>query len=323
MIAYRDFVLRTIDYSKSMTLLGVLYLACGVATLQSGFISLDKHPEELLELRPKKKSCNLYIQHEIPGSLDVQGWHQDHIAVSVQKYTHNEDDADRISITLTQTEHGVITLAIVENEELHKRAQVDVTVHIPHQLATTITAQNDVSITHADNTIRVETEKGSITTQKTRGNLHLKTENGDIRSTQSHGTISAHTERGGITIEDSYTSIDAETKRGPITVDCARVPSTARIELRAQKRGTITLAIPESTQAHLIADTTRGTVTSNVLITLERHTMVLNHGTYQDFQRHIRGIIGQQTTAEIKLSGTKDIHITTNDIEPDEEYTIS
>jgi DUF4097 and DUF4098 domain-containing protein YvlB len=181
-----------------------------------------------------------------------------------------------------------------------------------------ISTQNDVSITHTDNSIRVETEHGNITTQKTRGKLHLETKKGDIRCTESYGAINTQTERGNITITESYQSIDAKTARGIITVDCARVPSTARIEL-STKKGSLTLAVPESTNAHLVADTTRGTVTSNVLITIERHTMVLNSGTYQDLQRHIRGIIGQQETAEIKLSSTKDIHITTNDVDIEEE----
>jgi hypothetical protein len=313
MIAYRE------RRQKTITWLTVISLFIGTATLQSGFLSPHKQPEMLLELSPKKKTCSLHIQHDVSGSIDIQGWHQNHVAVTIQKYTHNDDDADRISATLTQTEHGVITLAIVENEALKKRIHVDTTVHIPRHIATTITAQNDVTISHTDNSMRVETEKGIITTEKTRGKLNLKTKKGDIRCTESYGTITAHTDRGAITVTDSYSSIDAQTLHGPITVDCARIPSTARIELNSQKHGTITLALPESTNAHLIADTTRGIVTSNVLITIERHTMVLNSNTYQDLQRHIRGIVGQQETAEIKLSGTKDIHITVNDVDAEEE----
>jgi hypothetical protein len=318
MSAYREFKKRTINYLATQALLSILSLSLGTASLQSGFLSLDKQPEALLELTPKKKTASLQIQHDVPGSIAIQGWHQNHIAVSIQKYTHTDDDADRITTTLTQTEYGVITLAILENEALHKRVQVDITVHIPHHIATTIMAQNEVSITHTDNSIRVETEKGNVTTQKTRGKLYLKTNKGDIHCTESYGAINVQTERGNITIAESYQSIDAKTARGIITVDCARVPSTARIEL-STKKGSLTLAVPESTNAHLIADTTRGTVTSNLLITIERHTMVLNSGTYQDLQRHIRGIIGQQETAEIKLSGSKDIHITTNDVDIEEE----
>src|SRR5579871_4996894 len=137
MSAYREFKKRTINY------LLIVSVSLGTTSIYSGFLSFDKQPEELLELSPKKKSCSLQIQHEVPGSIDIQGWHQNHIAVSIQKYTHTDDDADRITVTLTQTEYGVITLAILENEALQKKVQVDITVHIPHHIATTITAQNN------------------------------------------------------------------------------------------------------------------------------------------------------------------------------------
>ena len=313
MIAYRDFTRRTMKYTMKASTFGIFIMMLCTSTLHSGFLSPHTHPEELLELNPKKKTSSLYIQDEVAGMLSIRGWHQDHIAVSIQKHTHSDDDADRISTTLNQTENGVITLAITTTEALHKRASIDVTVHLPHTLATTIMAHNDVTITDTNGTIHVETEEGTITTHNTRGTLKLETEKGNITCEKSHGPLHAMTKHGALNIQESYNSITAETARGPIIASCARVPSTARIELRTQKRGTITLTLPESTNAHLIADTTRGTVTSNLLITLEQHTMVLNHGTYQDLQRHVRGVIGQQATAEIRLNGTKDIHITTND----------
>ncbi len=314
MIAYRYFLPRTIHSSQCVLIIGfVCFFQTYTHAKASWFSPYKYETEDLLELKPKKKPCSLTIQHELSGSVTLQGWHQDHIAATVRKKTATQDDAARISTTLTQTEHGVITLKTTENADLHKHAYVDITVHMPHHIATTISTHNDVSVTQTNNTVRVETEHGDITTDTTRGSLHLETEKGDISITESHGPVFAYTDRGTITIDTSYNSIKAETANGYVSASCAKIPSTARIDLRTQKRGTIALSVPEDTEAQLVADTTRGIITSDVLVTLERHTTVLNSGAYQDLQRHIRGTIGTQATAEICLNSTKDIHLTTSD----------
>lgn len=313
MIAYRYFFVATIIKPSARLLMAtILCITQPLAYAESSWFSRYKHEaEELLELKPKKKSSSLRIDHELPGSVTVQGWQQEHVAVTIRKKTASDDDLGRVSSTLTQTEHGLITLQITESEELKKNVQVDITVHVPHAMPVTINTQNDVSVAHLDNTVRVETLQGDITAHTTRGALHLETEKGDIESTHARGPITAYTDRGAITITDSSNSITAQTARGPITIACAQIPSTAHLDIRAQKRGTITLILPEATDAHLVADTTRGIITSDVPVILERHTAVLNSGTYQDMQRHIRGTLGTQATAEIRLSATKDIHLTT------------
>ena len=316
MIAYRYFFPKTINSLYSALIIGSMLFCHDISYAKTSWFSRYKETEELLELKPKKKPCSLSIQHELSGSVTLQGWHQDHIATTIRKNTATPDDAARISTTLTQTEHGIITLKTTVSEDLHKDAQVDITVHVPHHIATTIITHNDVSMTNTNNNIRVKTETGDINTNTTRGALHLETEKGDITVTESHGAATAYTDRGNITVTNSYNSIKAETARGFINTRCIQVPSTARIDLRTQKRGVITLALPESTQAQLIADTTRGTITADVLITLDRQTTVLNSGTYQDQQRHIRGTIGNQANAEIRLNSTKGIHITTIDAKP-------
>lgn len=312
MIAYRYFFIETIiKPSTHLLMLTIFCLSQPFVHAQNGWFSRYKREaEELLELKPNTKTSSLRIEHELPGTVSVQGWHQEHVAVTLRKKTASDDDLERVSSILTQTEHGLISLQIGANDLL-KHAQVDITVHVPHAMPVTVTTLNDVSVAQMDSTIRVETVQGDITTHATRGALHLETEKGDIESTLSRGPITVYTERGAITITDSSNSITAQTARGPVTVACAEIPSTAHLDIRAQKRGTITLILPEAADAHLVADTTRGIITSDVPVILERHTAVLNSGTYQDMQRHIRGTLGTQATAEIRLSATKDIHLTT------------
>ncbi len=322
MIAYRYFLLPTINSVHTALITGILLTAStDTEAAKRGWFSGYKKssykyeaPEQLFELRPNKKSCSLCIEHQLPGTIDLQGWHQSHVAVTVRKYTHTAEDAARITTLFTQTEHGIINLKTEESEDVRKAARVDITVHVPHHRATTITTHNDVSIENTDSLMRVVTQSGDITTHGTRGALHLETKKGNLLAVNSYGPIAAYTNRGTITIEESYNSIKAETSNGSIDVVCAEVPSTACIDLRTQKRGIINLSVPESTEAQLIADTTRGIITSDVLVTRDRQTTVLNSGTYQDLQRHIRGTVGEQATAEIRLNSTKGIHITASDI---------
>lgn len=264
--------------------------------------------EDPLEITPKKKQSILSIEHELTGTLDIRAWDHEHITVTAHKKMH-PDDITSVVCSLTQTDQGIITLHIHATKELRSQGTVDITVYVPHTLNMTISTQEAVSIAHTHGSVRVRTHKGDIKTTETRGALNLETGKGDIHIQDAYDALVAHTERGTITIERCYKSVQAETDRGSITAICAAVPSTALINLTSNKRGVLKLSIPESAEARLTADTTRGTITSDVLITVDRHTTLLNPGAYKDMQQHIRGIVGQHGTATIQLAASGDIHL--------------
>lgn len=293
-------------------------LLCTLHIMQpttAGWFSSHKYEqEELLELTPQKKQSSFTIDHELPGSIHIKGWHQDHIAVTIHKKMQTSDNADRAHCTLTQTPQGVISLQVKSAEPIHKHDAIDLTIHMPHHMPTTVALRENIIIEHVTNTMHVRTDHGNVTTQKTRGAIHLETKQGDITITDAFGAISAYTDRGAIMIEESHNSITAETLRGSVVATCATIPTTASITLTSDRKGIITLTVPESTEARLIADTTRGMITSDMLVTLERHTTLLNTHAYKDAHQHIRGVIGQNGAAEIRLTSAGNIHITPAEI---------
>src|ERR1700678_3945603 len=113
MVAYRFFLVAAYT----------VYI--GATPIHAGWFSSHKYEqEELLELIPKQKQCSLSIDHDIPGSIHLKGWQQEHVAVTVHKKAHSADDAERLHCTLTQTAHGVISLHVQASDALHKHGAV-------------------------------------------------------------------------------------------------------------------------------------------------------------------------------------------------------
>lgn len=278
--------------------------------LHANWFSPKHEQEELLELAPKQKLSSLSIEHELQGTIHIKGWHQAHIAVTIHKKAHAPEDLARAYCTLTQTEHGIISLRVQASENMHKKCTVDLTIHMPYSMPTTVMAQSTIFAEHMHNTIQIQTNEGDIFTEATRGMVHGETKKGTIVISDAFGPVTAYTEHGNIAIEASHNSVTAETMQGSITASCAALPTTASLTLTSNKRGTLLLTLPETVEARLIADTCRGTITSDLLITLERHTTLLNSHAYKDAQQHIRGVIGQNGAAEIRLAASGNIHLT-------------
>ena len=294
----------------SYALICSIPLLSNTNTVQNWFSNYKYTQEELLELTPKQSPCVLSVTHQLPGTVSIKGWHQNHIAVTVHKKTQTADDAERVQCILTENKNGTVALAVHNNNELRKSVIVDLTIHIPINSTTNIQAQDDVTIENTRNTIRIETEQGDVTTRSTWGAVHAHIEKGNITIHEAHEAIQVYTEKGSITIDRSYNSVIAETERGFIKTKCAHIPSTATIKLATNTHGAITVAVPESTEACIVAHTVRGIITSNVLITVERHTTLLNADTYKDAQKHLRGIIGEQGNANIVINSARGIYIT-------------
>jgi F0F1-type ATP synthase epsilon subunit len=289
-----------------------IYVPSLFSNTKSWFSNYKHKEEQLIELTPKQMPCTLSINQELPGNITVKGWHQNHIAVTAHKKTQAPEDAERIQCTLTQHNNGTIALTSKSNESLKKDAIVNLTVHIPLRATVTIETLENVAIENTQNTIRIKTDNGSITTHTTRGTIYAETDIGDITAQNTHGPLDLYTNKGLISVQESYNSILAETARGSIEVRCAEIPSTANLNLSAHKRGTVTLEIPESTQAHITADTMRGIITSDMLINIAQHTTLLNANIYKDSQKQVNGTIGEQGNANIVINSARGVHILPN-----------
>lgn len=199
---------------------------------------------------------------------------------------------------------------------------------------TTLTlSTNDVPANHAgtvdyhlivptDITLIIETEKGNISTQDTHGMLTATTINGNIfcsnthhivtahtkqsgsiRIEQAHKPVSAITKKGTIIIHDALDTITACTQKGKIVAHCAALPQQGRVHLKTDA-GQIALHVPSVINASVSAQTTRGTVTSDHLITIQPHTTRLNAHAWNSFKKEVHGSLGTTTepTSSIVLN---------------------
>jgi hypothetical protein len=110
--------------------------------------------------------------------------------------------------------------------------------------------------TQVDFTIRLPT--GS--------NASLNVTNGSIEVTGASGSIEARTTNGEITAETTGGPVEARTTNGSINVRMAKLPTQGASYHTTN--GTITLTLPDGTDADLQARTTNGSVISDFDITM-------------------------------------------------------
>lgn len=133
--------------------------------------------------------------------------------------------------------------------------------------------------------------------------MHLQsvtTQRGTIAIENSKNGLMAKTEKGAINLENVQGIIKTSATRGPITIHAAKLNPESKI-LAISGRGTITLSVPEDTQAQLYLKTNKGMITSEMPITLKERTTKLNPNAYAQAKRETQGILGQGGTSAIKL----------------------
>ncbi len=85
-------------------------------------------------------------------------------------------------------------------------------------------------------------------------------------------------------------SIQAD--HGDVTIHLKKFTVESSLFVHA-KKGTIILETAKKTQANLSASTQRGTITSDLLVTLQPHTTLLNREYWYQIRKDIHGFLGE------------------------------
>lgn len=125
-------------------------------------------------------------------------------------------------------------------------------------------------------------------------NLTIVAGQGSIKIKEPAGVIRATTEQGDVKITDPVGNTSIITDEGSVTIHLKEFPETASLFITVGS-GNVTLKTLATLQAKLIVKTPEGSVLSELPITLDPRTMLLNKETWKEAARDVQGSINSGT----------------------------
>ena len=225
--------------------------------------------EEELISHEHKLGPNAHISLEnVYGDITISTWQQNKVMLEATKIG-SESSVKNTKIDLTYTKNGLTIKTVALNPE--KMCKISFSVIIP-----------------ADAVLdSVKTDKGAITVKNSVSPISLTSNCGDITVTEAHHSVNAHTKNGSISISAT----------ADLTADHHVIALT--------EKGTITLQIPEDTNAHVCATTLRGSVSTEQPVTLDPKTLKISRKTLAELKRDVQGSLGTGKGPNFKLHTNK------------------
>lgn len=157
-------------------------------------------------------------------------------------------------------------------------AQIEYHLHVPRRVA-----------------MAAETVNGSVTVAGTEGRARLRSTNGGLKVTGTRGPLDAETTNGSIHVIQAAGALHAETTNGGIDAELTQVDGRVSLE---STNGSVVARLPRDLRATVDADTTNGTVRSDLPV-----------ATTTSGKRHLRGAVNGGGP-EVRLSTTNgSVHI--------------
>ena len=99
-------------------------------------------------------------------------------------------------------------------------------------------------------------------------------------------------DNGKITLQQARKKVKAVvSQKGSIEIEHESLPETESIFVQ-NMQGDVTISLPKNVNATLKATTLKGELTSNIPVTLEPRTTVLNKESWKNMQREVTGTLG-------------------------------
>lgn len=192
--------------------------------------------------------------HNQTGTIVINSWKQDFIAIEVI-ISCSESSHKDIKVDMECIDKVVKIHTIFTDEKL--KASVVFNILLPK-----------------NTDITISTKQGDIIIKDVHSHLHLETLLGDIKLVNPHATLTATTGSGNILIRTD--SIDESKTFSLIT-----------------NKGNIEIYTTSSIDTCIQASALQGKVISELPITLDSQTTLLNQETWKKFKQIVRGSIGK------------------------------
>ncbi len=133
----------------------------------------------------------------------------------------------------------------------------------------------------------------------------VKTDSGNIVVKSITTPVSITSNYGDITVTEAYHSVNAYTKNGSITISTMPTLTSENRIIAFTEKGTITLQVPEESNAHVCATTLRGHVSTEQPITLDPRTIKISTRTLAQLKKDVQGSLGDGKGPHVKLHTNK------------------
>lgn len=214
-------------------------------------------------------STNAHISIEnIYGDITVSTWKQNKVMLEATKIG-SEASVKNTKIDLTYTKNGLSIKTV--NLNPNETCKIAFSIIIP----------SDAVLDS------VKTDAGNITVKNTITALSLTSNYGDINVVDAQNSVNAYTKNGSITIS-TVTNLAPDNRIIAFT-----------------EKGTITLQVPEESNAHVSATTLRGHVSTEQPITLDPRTIKISTKALAQLKKDVQGSLGDGKGAHIKLHTNK------------------
>ena len=236
------------------------------------------------------------------GSIEISGWDQGKVEITGAKYGATETLRDNVKLDVHNAADSV-EIRASRGSATNGGCGARIVMHVPRTaLLDRITTSNGaIKIRDVAGAPHLKTSNGSITASNIASDVDAHTSNGPIDVEQVKGGALLKTSNGHIRVEGVNGPLEVETSNGPITARSASdtsaklTSSNGAIDLtldRAPKgdikaathNGGIKLHLPAGSAAHLIADTSRGSISSDF--------DMASSGNGEDNRKHVDANIG-------------------------------
>ena len=203
---------------------------------------------------PLKSNGTLNVSTQL-GDIEIKGWKSNNVFIQPQK-TGKKESLENTIVKITADESHV-TAKIIAKDDKKPVSAVSFTIMVPEQAAVQAeTINGTITIKECSGTISADTINGSIIARAIANNTRLQTVNGSIKIT-----------------------VDELSAKNWLIADASN--------------GAITLKMAASQQAHLEAQTTNGSITSQLPLVLDLPVTILDKKHWQRMQQEITGTFGK------------------------------
>jgi len=215
------------------------------------------------------------------GPIEITGWDQDKVDISGAKYGSTEALRDSVKVDVHNAPDSV-DIRASKGSATTGNMGARITMHVPRtamldRIMTSNggikirdvaaaphlkTSNGGITVSNVASDVDAHTSNGSITVEQAKGGATLKTSNGPIRIEEVNGPLEAETSNGGITARSaSDASAKLKSSNGPIDFTLEKPPKG---DIKAETHnGGIRLHLPAGSAAHIIADTSNGSISSD------------------------------------------------------------
>jgi DUF4097 and DUF4098 domain-containing protein YvlB len=243
-------------------LLAGLFVVAAVALAKPSWAWPDVHATDTTSY---PIAGNAVIAVDDPsGDVRITGWSENRVEVVTTRTSWSSDDLKRMSTTV-DARHDRLALG-VQIPHGCLNCDISFSIRAPKGVHVAIeTASGDIKVTAIDGPVHADSSSGGVEIRDAHGEVHVHASSGDITLDHISSIVDAVTSSGDIKATGLASDTDLRAASGSLTADFSSFGDVHHVWLESSS-GDITFVVPRGTGFRLDADTTSGSIDSNLAL---------------------------------------------------------